>query len=513
MSHTALSGKFVGMAPHGFCRPAEDGDFQAVIVAEMHVRGGYAEIVTLMLGGHQALWQVTKTAAVDICERRHAGSRSVRQMLMLSRLTQHLPDCLRAAGIATCRNQGVNFRQQIVVDRDGDAFHAWSLRRIPVRSKGMIKRYLHHTGLPVWMNAQAAGGRFRMLSALRQRMAGGTGRRVVGIYVFLGLANILPWLVAVAVFHNYPLLLGTSLLAYSFGLRHAVDADHIAAIDNVTRKLMQQGQRPAGVGFFFSLGHSTIVFGLSAAVAITTVAIKERFDALENWGNVVGTLISAFFLFAIAVMNLLILATIIATFRRVRAGGRYSEEDLNILLARRGFFGRIFRGLFKLVDHSWQMYFVGLLFGLGFDTATEVGVLGISAAAASKGLPIWSIMVFPALFTAGMALIDTTDSILMLGAYGWAFMKPVRKLYYNITITSVSVAVAVVIGGLETLGLIQGKYNLTGWFWDPIASLNGDTAFGVLGYTIVGIFILAWIVSVSIYKLKRYDEIEFKLSD
>ncbi len=352
-----------------------------------------------------------------------------------------------------------------------------------------------------------------MLASLRQGLWGETRRRVLSICVFVGLANILVWVMAVSVFHSYPLLLGTSLLAYSFGLRHAVDADHIAAIDNVTRKLMQQRQRPVGVGFFFSLGHSTIVFGLSAAVAITTIAIKDKFGALENWGSIIGTLISACFLLAIAVMNLIILASIIATFRRVKAGGKYSDEDLNILLAKRGFFGRIFRGLFKFVDHSWQMYPIGFLFGLGFDTATEVGLLGISAAAASKGLPIWSIMVFPGLFAAGMALIDTTDSILMLGAYGWAFMKPMRKLFYNITITSVSVAVAVVVGGLETLGLIQGQYNLTGRFWDAIAALNGDTAFGILGYAIIGIFVLAWIISVSVYKLKRYDEIELTLSE
>lgn len=352
-----------------------------------------------------------------------------------------------------------------------------------------------------------------MLATLRQGVGGETGRRILGIYVVLGLANILPWVVGVAVFHNHALLLGTSLLAYTFGLRHAVDADHIAAIDNVTRKLMQQGQRPVGVGFFFSLGHSTVVFGLSAAVAITTVAIKDKFDALENWGSIVGTLVSASFLLAIAGMNLVILASIIATVRRVKAGGKYSDDDLNIMLAKRGFFGRIFRGLFKFVDHSWQMYPIGFLFGLGFDTATEVGLLGISAVAASKGLPIWSIMVFPGLFTAGMALIDTTDSILMLGAYGWAFMKPMRKLFYSITVTSVSVLVAVVVAGLETLGLIQAQYNLTSWFWDPIAALNGDAAFGILGYTIIGIFALAWIISVSVYKLKRCDEIKVTLSD
>jgi high-affinity nickel-transport protein len=281
----------------------------------------------------------------------------------------------------------------------------------------------------------------------------------------------------------------------------------------VTRKLMQQGQRPVGVGLFFSLGHSTIVFGLSAAVAGSALALQDKFGALANWGNIFGTLISAFFLLSIAVMNLLILLSIIATFRRVKAGGVYSDEDFDLLLAKRGFFGRIFRGLFKLVDHSWQMYPVGVLFGLGFDTATEVGLLGIAAAAATKGLPIWSIMVFPALFTAGMALIDTTDSILMLGAYGWAFMKPMRKLFYNITITAVSVLVAVIIGGIEALGLVQGKYNFTGRFWDLVATINGDTAFGMIGYAIIGIFVAAWIVSVAVYRLKRYDEIDIRHAD
>jgi high-affinity nickel-transport protein len=333
--------------------------------------------------------------------------------------------------------------------------------------------------------------------------------KIAGIYGILCFANLALWGLAFAVFRNYPVLLGTAFLAYSFGLRHAVDADHIAAIDNVTRKLMQQGKRPVGVGLFFSLGHSTIVFGLSAAVAITAVAIKNRFGSIENFGNIAGTFISAFFLLAIAAMNLLILTSIIATFRRVKAGGVYSDEDLNLLLTKRGFFGRLFRGLFHLVEHSWQMYPVGVLFGLGFDTATEVGLLGISAAEATHGLPIWSIMMFPALFMAGMAFIDTTDSILMLGAYGWAFAKPLRKLFYNITITSVSVVVALIVGGLETLGLIQGEYNLSGSFWDPIASLNNN--FGTIGYVIIGIFVLSWIISVSVYRLKHYDKIEVRL--
>jgi len=329
--------------------------------------------------------------------------------------------------------------------------------------------------------------------------------RITLIFTALGAANVLLWLIAVLTFHHYPVLLGTCFLAYSFGLRHAVDADHIAAIDNVTRKLMQQGQRPAGVGFFFSLGHSTIVFGLSAAVALTAVAIKSRFAAIENFGNIAGTLISALFLFAIAVMNLFILAAVWRSFRQLAATGTHRPDELEKRLAQRGLFARLFAALFRLVDHSWQMYPIGLLFGLGFDTATEVGLLGISAAEASKGLPIWSIMVFPALFTAGMALVDTADGLLMLGAYGWAFAKPMRKLFYNLTITSVSVLVALIVGGIEVLGLAQGEFNLTGAFWNPIAALNNN--FGLLGYLIIGLFMLSWIISIVIYRLKRYDDI------
>ncbi len=333
--------------------------------------------------------------------------------------------------------------------------------------------------------------------------------KAIILYVPLGIANIGLWALAVLMFRHYPVLLGTAFLAYGFGLRHAVDADHIAAIDNVTRKLMQQGQRPAGVGFCFSLGHSTIVCGLSAAVAISAVAIKSRFTAFQAFGDIAGTLISACFLLTIAAINGLVLIAIFRTFRRVKAGGAYEDEELDLLLARRGFFGRLFRFLFRLVNHSWQMYPVGILFGLGFDTATEVGLLGISAAEASKGLAVWSIMIFPALFTAGMCLIDTTDSLLMLGAYGWAFAKPIRKLYYNVTITAVSVLVAVVVGGLETLGLVQGELNPSGDFWNMVAALNNH--FGLLGYVIIAIFVVSWIVSVLLYKLNRYDEIDAQM--
>jgi high-affinity nickel-transport protein len=253
------------------------------------------------------------------------------------------------------------------------------------------------------------------LPAHSSALSASTKSRVASMYGLLAFVNIGAWIWALIAFHDYPVLLGTALLAYTFGLRHAVDADHIAAIDNVTRKLMQQGKRPVAVGFFFSLGHSTIVFGLSIAIAVTSVALKDRFDSLESIGGIIGTSVSAFFLIAIAVANILILISVYRTFQHVKGGGTYVDEDLNLILAKRGFFGRFFRNLFRLINHSWQMYPVGFLFGLGFDTATEVGLLGISATAAAKGMPIWSILVFPTLFTAGMALIDSTDSILMLG--------------------------------------------------------------------------------------------------
>ena len=310
--------------------------------------------------------------------------------------------------------------------------------------------------------------------------------RVIAIYGILLAFNLGAWLWAIIAFHHFPVLLGTALLAYSFGLRHAVDADHIAAIDNVTRKLMQDGKRPVAVGFMFSLGHSTIVVIGAAAIAGTAIALQHRFDGIRNIGGVIGTLVSAFFLFAIAIVNLIVLRSIYGAFVRVRRGEPYVEEDFDLLLGNRGFLSRLFRPMFKMITRSWHMYPLGMLFGLGFDTATEIGLLGISAAEASKGLPLCSILVFPVLFAAGMSLIDTTDNILMLGAYGWAFVKPIRKLYYNMTITCVSVVVALVVGGIEALGLVAGYFHFQGRFWNATAKLNEH--FGTLGYFIVGTF-------------------------
>src|SRR5262245_11259029 len=323
------------------------------------------------------------------------------------------------------------------------------------------------------------------------------------IYTLLIAANVAAWALALIVFHNHPVLLGTCVLAYSFGLRHAVDADHIAAIDNVTRKLMQEGKRPLTVGLFFSLGHSTVVILATVGIALTAAAFKDELEEFRAVGGMIGVSVSSAFLLIIAAMNVVILANVYSTFQRVKNGGAFVEEDLDMMVAKGGLLARIFGRLFRLIRH---MYPLGCLFGLGFDTATEIGLLGIAAAEASNGLPIWSILVFPALFTAGMSLIDTTDSVLMTGACGWAFVKPVRKLYYNMTITFASVVVAVLIGGIEALSLIATKFGLSGGLWDLVAS--GNDAFGMLGYLIIGVFALTCLLSIAVYRLKGYDRFE-----
>ena len=335
---------------------------------------------------------------------------------------------------------------------------------------------------------------------------GGLRRRVIGIYAILALFNVGAWLWAFVVFHAQPLLLGTGLVAWSFGLRHAVDADHIAAIDNVTRKLMQDGRRPVTVGFFFALGHSALVVLVAAAVAATAAALQSRFEAWRDVGGIISTSVSALFLFLIAGMNIIILRGVWSTFNKVRRGETYIEEDLDKLLNSRGIVSRLFRPLFRLVSNPLWMLPLGFLFGLGFDTATEVSLLGLSASQASQGLSIWIVLVFPVLFAAGMSLVDTTDGILMLGAYEWAFVRPIRKLYYNLTITLVSVVVAMLIGGIEALGLFGEQLKMRGTFWDAIGTLNAN--FNNLGFVIIGVFVAAWLASYLIYKVKNYDELD-----
>ena len=345
-------------------------------------------------------------------------------------------------------------------------------------------------------------GRRTMMSEV---FSGSFRTRVTGFYAFLVFINIGTWLWAFVAFHDKPLLLGTAVLAYTFGLRHAVDADHIAAIDNVTRKLMQEGKRPASVGFFFSLGHSTIVFLASMIVYAAASAFQRQMDMVKEIGGIIGTSISAFFLISIAVINIVILRGVWSTFQKVRQGEDYIDQGPDALLGG-GLLARIFGPLFRMLSSPRQMYPIGLLFGLGFDTATEVALLGISAAAATNGLSLETMAIFPALFTAGMTLIDTTDGILMVGAYGWAFVKPIRKLYYNLTITFVSVVVALLIGGLEAVGLVKDQLNLRGGVWDLIGNLTDN--FGTLGFAIIGLFVACWIGSAIIYRVKGFERLE-----
>jgi high-affinity nickel-transport protein len=338
----------------------------------------------------------------------------------------------------------------------------------------------------------------------------GVRQKVLGIFALLLSVNIGLWIVTLVTATQYPIVLGLAVAAYGFGLRHAVDADHISAIDNVTRKLMQEKKRPVAVGFFFSLGHSTVVLLLAAAVAGGSAYLANNLSndnsQLKQIGGLIGTGVSALFLFLIALINLVILWEIVRTFRNVTRGGGYDEAEVESYLNQRGFFARIFRPLFKTVDTSWKMYPVGFLFGLGFDTATEVGLLAIAGTAGASHIPFYVALLLPLLFMAGMSLADTTDGVLMLGAYGWAFVKPIRKLFYNMTITLISVLVAVIIGAVETLNILSGQLRLRGGVWDVVNNLD----LNVVGFGIIGIFALSWLISSAIYRIKRYDDLDVR---
>ena len=326
--------------------------------------------------------------------------------------------------------------------------------------------------------------------------------RLIAIFGMLAVLNLGTWLWALAAFRERPLLLGIALVVYGLGLRHAVDADHIAAIDNVTRKLMQERQRPVAVGFFFAMGHSAVVIVVTALVAHAASGL-EKFQSLQAVGGTITTLVSILFLTAVAVMNIVIFRSIHQAYRRVRNGGPYVAEDLDLLLGNRGILSRLLRPLFRMVSQSWHLFPIGVLFGLGFDTATEVAMFGISATQIAKGLSYGAVLVFPCLFAAAMSLVDTIDSVLMLGAYEWAFVKPIRKLYYNMTITLISIVIALLIGGIEALGLLGGQLNLSGRFWQAMSTLNDNI--NSIGIAVIGLFFAAWMLSFLIYRLKGLD--------
>lgn len=332
--------------------------------------------------------------------------------------------------------------------------------------------------------------------------------KIIMLYVVLIAFNLGMWVLTFLASTQYPFVLGTGLLAFTFGLRHGVDADHIAAIDNVTRKLMQDGKRPIAIGLFFSLGHSTIVIALSILVALTATLVQNSFSDLQEVGGLISTGVSAAFLYLIGIINLLVLIDIYRMFRQVTKGKGYSETTLNTFLAERGLLNRFFGPLARAIDTSWKMYPLGILFGLGFETAGEIALLGIAATTAGNGMPLIYVMLFPLLFAAGMTLVDTTDSIMMLGAYGWAFVKPIRKLYYNLNITLVSVLVALFIGTIEIMSILADKFNLEGAVWNWSRNLSFET----MGYVIIGVFIFSWLGSTLIYKYRKYDDLEVQVN-
>jgi high-affinity nickel-transport protein len=316
--------------------------------------------------------------------------------------------------------------------------------------------------------------------------------------------NVAAWAAAWFAFRGQPALLAAANLAYLFGLRHAFDADHIAAIDNVTRRLMHDGRPAIAGGLFFSLGHSSLVVAFSLAIALLAGPVEAGFAVFGRWSGLIGTSLSAAFLFVIAAANLAVAGEVWTLLQKARLGHALDETALRASLDRRGLIGRLLRPAFRLVSRSWHMFPLGVMFALGFETASEVGLLGISATAAASGVWRWSILIFPALFTAAMTLADTTDGILMAGAYGWAFGTPIRKLWYNFTVTLLSVFVAGFVGAIEAFGLIGRGAGLDGASWRWIGALGRDSA--ALGLAILGLFLASWSLANLLYRLKRSGE-------
>ncbi|HEY1485231.1 MAG TPA: HoxN/HupN/NixA family nickel/cobalt transporter [Micromonosporaceae bacterium] len=341
-------------------------------------------------------------------------------------------------------------------------------------------------------------------------------RSLLGMAGFIVFLHVLGFgvLFGLVVPHHYPLGgghpvfgAGVGVLAYTFGLRHAFDADHIAAVDNTTRKLLADGgrRRPLSVGFWFSLGLSTIVFGLTVLLSIGLKAVagpvEHHNSALHTATGVIGASVSGVFLWILGILNLIVLMGIVSVFRRMRAGD-YDEAELEDHLNKRGLMNRMLGGLTRSITKPWQIYPVGVLFGLGFDTATEVGLLVLAGGAAAFNLPFYTILVLPVLFAAGMCLLDTIDGVFMTAAYGWAFLKPVRKVFYNLTITAVSVAVALVIGTIELITVLADQAHITS---GPIAAI-ADIPLDYAGYGILALFVLAWAIALAVWRYGRIEE-------
>lgn len=325
---------------------------------------------------------------------------------------------------------------------------------------------------------------------------------LLGLYGFIALLHAIGIGTLLYYRDSHPALLGLGFAAYMFGLRHAFDADHIAAVDDTVRYMLQNGRNPLGVGFFFSLGHSTIVLALALALAFAAATVASELPQMREIGGIIGMSVSGLFLWLIGLLNLRVLLDMLQVWKQARSG-THDHAHLEGLLAQRGFLNRLFGGrLTKFIRHSRQMYPLGLLFGLGFDTASEIGLLAMTAGAASGNLPVPATLALPVLFTAGMSLMDTTDGVLMTKAYDWAFVNPLRKIFYGLATTTLSVVVALAIGSVELLQVAIERFGWRGPLLDRIATLD----FGVLGYVVVAMFLLAWALSVAIWKFGRLEQ-------
>jgi nickel/cobalt transporter (NiCoT) family protein len=326
--------------------------------------------------------------------------------------------------------------------------------------------------------------------------------RLLGLYGVIALLHGLGCGLFLYYSAHHPALVGLGFVAYMFGLRHAFDADHIAAVDDTVRYMLQKGKRPLGIGFFFSLGHSTVVLALAVAIIFAATAIKSELPTLQHLGGIIGAGVSGIFLWVIGILNVVVLLDILKVWRQARTG-KHSHAHLEVLLSQRGFMNRLFGGrLQRVINHSWQMYPLGVLFGIGFDTASEVGLLAMTAGASAGELPVAAVLSLPILFAAGMSAMDTTDGVLMVKAYNWAFVNPLRKMYYNITITSLSIVAALIIGTIELLQVLGRALDLEGKLFAFVGGLD----FGALGYAIVGMFLFAWGVSAVVWKFGRFEE-------
>jgi high-affinity nickel-transport protein len=323
-------------------------------------------------------------------------------------------------------------------------------------------------------------------------------RQLAALYGVIGILHLFGWGLYVQFAKGYPQLTGLGLAAYLFGLRHAFDADHIAAVDDTVRFMQRKGRRPLSVGFFFSLGHSTVVLLLAIAIAVAAAAVKLHLPQWKGAGAIIGAGVSGTFLWFIGVLNLLVLFDILKVWRHARSG-THGHAHLDDLLQKRGLLNRLFGGVVRKFTRSWQMYPLGVLFGLGFDTASEVGLLAMTAGASAGNLPLPGVLCLPILFAAGMTLVDTSDGVLMCKAYDWAYLNPLRKLFYNITTTGLSVAIALLIGSIELLQVLIGTLQLRGEFFEFVAALD----FGKLGYIVVALFLIAWGSSVAFWKFAR----------